>query len=101
MFLLKSHIRATTRHLASGAVVSVKEHEDNRELSHRLPNGKTEINHAEYQKKVKGMSDSALRHTIKDCQEAIKAMPDGHKSGYYADEIHYCAMELKRRQDKS
>jgi hypothetical protein len=44
------------------------------------------------------MSVAALRFTIKDASEAIDAMPHGDKAGYYADEIHYCAMELKRRQ---
>jgi hypothetical protein len=39
-----------------------------------------------------------LNHTtIKDCREAIEAMPHGPKAGWYMDEIHYCAAELKRR----
>ena len=58
---------------------------------------KTQIDHAEYQKKTRKMTDDALRFTIKDAREAIQAMPDGHKADYYADEINYCAMELKRR----
>lgn len=56
------------------------------------------INHSEYQEKVKHMSFEALMYTIKDCQNAIRNMPNGHKAGYYADEISYCAMEIKRRQ---
>ena len=36
---------------------------------------------------------------MKDCKAAIATMPDGYKAGYYADEIHYAAMELKRRED--
>ena len=58
----------------------------------------TQINHKEYQAHTRKMTVASLRWTIKDCKKAIAAMPDGHKAGYYADEIHYCAMELKRRQ---
>ena len=57
----------------------------------------TAIRHGDYQKKTRGMSDSALRFVIADCKAAMEAMPNGHKVGYYADEISYCCMELKRR----
>lgn len=56
------------------------------------------MNHAQYQAKTRKMSDEALRFTIQDCQEAIRANPDNQKNGYYADEISYCGMELRRRQ---
>ena len=56
-----------------------------------------QINHGEYMKKVKTLTEESLRYIIKDCQEAITAMPNGEKAGYYADEIHYCSMELSRR----
>lgn len=56
-----------------------------------------QINHAEYQAKVKRMSEAQLAYVIKDATEAIEANPDGPKAGYYADEVHYAAMELKRR----
>jgi dTDP-4-amino-4,6-dideoxygalactose transaminase len=56
-----------------------------------------QINHGEYMKKVKTLTEESLRYIIKDCQEAITAMPNGEKAGYYADEINYCAMELSRR----
>jgi hypothetical protein len=56
-----------------------------------------QINHVEYEEKVQNMSDSALRFTIKDCQEAISALPNGDKVSYYLDEINYCAAELSRR----
>jgi len=59
---------------------------------------KQEINHGEYQRKTRKMSLEALRFTIRDAGEAIAAMPDGAKAGYYADEINYCAMELNRRK---
>jgi hypothetical protein len=60
-----------------------------------------EIDHAAIQRKVKKLSDDSLRWVIKDCRAAIAANPDGHKAGYYADEIHYCVMELARRRDKA
>jgi hypothetical protein len=56
-----------------------------------------QINHGEYMKKVKTLTEESLRYIIKDCQEAITAMPNSEKAGYYADEIHYCSMELSRR----
>ena len=55
---------------------------------------KTQINHSEYSEKVRHMSMDALLYVIKDCKAAIAAMPDGHKAGYYADEINYCASEI-------
>lgn len=57
----------------------------------------TEINHTEYPKSLRNRSDDALRYTIRDASAAMEAMPQGHKAGYYADEIHYCAMELNSR----
>jgi hypothetical protein len=57
-----------------------------------------EIDHAAYQKKLKNKTASELAYIIKDAREAIAAMPDGPKAGYYQDEIHYASMELKRRQ---
>lgn len=59
-----------------------------------------QINHIEYPKKLKNFSDESLRFIIKDCQEAISAMPDNPKNGYYADEINYCVMELNNRKNK-
>jgi len=58
----------------------------------------TQIDHAEYQRNVKILSDENLRFCIADAKAAIAAMPDGHKAGYYADEVHYCSMELSRRR---
>ena len=57
----------------------------------------TRMDHAAYQKKVKKMTDAALRYTIKDAGEAIRANPSNRKNGYYQDEISYCSMELHRR----
>jgi len=56
-----------------------------------------QINHNEYRAKAKRKSDDELWYTIKDAREAMEAMPEGPKAGYYADEIHYCAAELRRR----
>lgn len=56
-----------------------------------------QINHTAYPKSLKSKSDEALRYIIKDAGEAMAAMPEGPKAGYYADEQHYCAMELARR----
>jgi len=59
----------------------------------------TAIQHGEYQTRTRGMDESALRFVISDCRNAIGAMPDNPKAGYYADEIHYCCMELGRRKN--
>ncbi len=56
------------------------------------------MNHAAYQRKARSMDVAALMFTIKDCQEAIAANPANPNNGYYADEICYCSMELRRRQ---
>ena len=58
------------------------------------------MNHSEYMAKVKLIDDEGLKFIITDCRDSIKAMPQGENEGYYQDEIHYCSMELKERQDK-
>ena len=57
------------------------------------------MNHAAYIEKTKTMCEASLRYVIQDCQQVLEANPDGRKAGYYLDEISYCGMELKRRQD--
>lgn len=57
------------------------------------------MNHTEYQKKLKTKTSADLEFAIKDCLEAIKAMPEGENVGYYTDEVHYCRAELNRRSD--
>ena len=57
-----------------------------------------QINHSDYQKKVKTLSIESLRFIIRDCQEAINSMPNNPKNGFYQDEIHYCVMELNKRK---
>lgn len=56
------------------------------------------MNHAEYKAKTREMTANELLHTIKDCMETLKAWMDCPNHGYYMDEIHYCRMELNRRQ---
>ena len=58
---------------------------------------KPQINHIEYPKRLRKVSVDTLRYILKDAAEAIKAMPDGPKAGFYQDEIAYASMELKRR----
>jgi len=57
-----------------------------------------QINHAKYAHALKSKAEAVLRFIIKDCWEALAAMPDSQKAGYYQDEINYCQMELARRQ---
>ena len=60
----------------------------------------TQMNHSAYMRKVKTLSIESLNYIIKDCKEAIAALPDNPKNGYYMDEIHYCSMELVARKNK-
>ena len=57
----------------------------------------TNIDHINYPKYLHNKSIAQLAYVIQDAREAIEAMPEGHKAGYYADEINYCAMEIRRR----
>jgi len=59
------------------------------------------MDHTEYPKSLKHKDSAALRYIIHDCRAAIAAMPMGVNAGYYADEIHYCAMELRRRSERN
>ena len=57
------------------------------------------MNHSEYIKKTRTMSESSLRYVIKDCKEVIEKQSGFNENvGYYMDEIHYCCMELHRRR---
>jgi hypothetical protein len=62
-----------------------------------MSNEETHIDHAAYQAICRRRSEAQLAYAIKDAAEAMEAMPDGHKAGYYADEIHYCVAEMERR----
>ena len=59
-----------------------------------------QMNHSDYMRKVKTLSIESLNYIIQDCKEAIAALPDNPKNGYYMDEIHYCCMELVARKNK-
>lgn len=56
-----------------------------------------QMNHAEYQRKLKSKSEAQLRFIIQDARAAEEANPEGENAGYYADEQHYAAMELTKR----
>lgn len=58
----------------------------------------TNIDHAATAARMRTLDADALRFIITDATGAIEAMPNGHKAGYYADEINYAAAELKRRE---
>ena len=55
--------------------------------------------HSAYMARTKWMADEELRYVIEDCHNAMHAMPDNPKCGQYADEVHYCTMELRRRTE--
>lgn len=57
-----------------------------------------EIDHKNYPKTLRKKSLDELRFIIKDAGDALAAMPDGPKAGYYADEINYASMEIMRRK---
>lgn len=56
------------------------------------------MDHKAYPLALRSKSDEQLRFIIKDAQEAMAANPENPNNGYYADEVHYAAMELKRRR---
>ena len=60
---------------------------------------KIEINHGEYQEKMRTKSVMELMFIIKDAQAAAMSMPEGPKAGYYLDEVNYAAMELRKRRN--
>jgi hypothetical protein len=56
--------------------------------------------HTDYMTKVKTLSNESLRYIVEDCRNAMAAMPGSPKWGQYADEVHYCHMEINRRLGK-
>lgn len=60
----------------------------------------TTIDHTAYPKSLRSKSVDSLHFIRADARAALAAMPDGHKAGYYADEICYCTDELARRAKK-
>jgi len=57
----------------------------------------TQIDHTAYPKRLRTKTHSELRYILDDARAAIAANPDGHKAGFYADEINYVCDELSRR----
>ena len=55
------------------------------------------VDDREYQRRLKNLDNSALRHIIKDAKEAERANPTNPNAGFYLDEVSYAAMELRRR----
>ena len=53
--------------------------------------------HSEYQKLCKKRDIESLRYVLWDCRVAMTANPQNPKCGQYADEAHYCAMEITKR----
>lgn len=59
------------------------------------------MDHAAYQKALKGKTAAELHYIVKDAGEAAAANPTSPNNGYYLDEVHYASMELRRRQPGS
>jgi hypothetical protein len=59
-----------------------------------------QINHNTYPESLKALPTDALYTIMRDAAQAIQAMPDGPKAGYYQDEINYCCNELNARRAK-
>ena len=59
---------------------------------------KKTMNHSEYMESLKSKTIPELLYIRRDAHNAAKAMPTGPNAGYYWDEVHYCSMELRRRQ---
>ena len=60
-------------------------------------NEPTQINHETYPKRLRTKTHAELRYILEDARAAIAAQPNGHKAGFYADEISYVSDELYRR----
>ena len=59
------------------------------------------MDHVAYPKRLRNLRENEIRFIIKDCREAVAAMPDGRNTSYYLDEINYCISELYRRDVKN
>ena len=55
------------------------------------------MDHSAYPKGLRSKTAWELRFIIKDAGEAQRANPDNPNNGYYADEVSYAGMELRRR----
>ena len=59
------------------------------------------MDHIEYPKSLVGKTTAELLFIIEDCQESIKALPSNPNCSFYADEICYAGMELRKRKGKN
>lgn len=57
-----------------------------------------QLDHANYPRRCRRLSEAELLYIIADCRESISAWPDSPNAGRYQDEIHYAAAELERRR---
>lgn len=57
-----------------------------------------QLDHANYPRRCRRLSEAELLYIIADCRESITAWPDSPNAGRYQDEIHYAAAELERRR---
>jgi hypothetical protein len=55
------------------------------------------MDHNAYPKSLRGKTLAELYFILKDAGEAQRANPDNPNVGYYADEVSYAGMELRRR----
>jgi hypothetical protein len=67
----------------------------------QAPGQLVQIDHAAYPEALREKSDAALQYIMRDASSAMRANPFGEKAGYYADEVHYANMELRRRRGQS
>ena len=55
------------------------------------------MDHNLYVASLKHLNMDALEYSIRDAALARDAMPNGINNGFYADEVHYLAAEIRRR----
>ena len=55
------------------------------------------MDHNLYVASLKRLNDDALAYSLNDARSARDAMPEGINNGFYADEVHYIAAEIRRR----
>lgn len=59
-----------------------------------------QTNHSALQSIANKASWQTCIEVIKQCKEALRAMPDNPKAGHYQDEIHYYSMRLQSLRNK-
>jgi hypothetical protein len=63
--------------------------------------GPNQLNVSEYRERLKTKTRAELEYIIKDAREALEALPGSPKAGYYQDEIHEAARELRSRKEEA